>query len=167
MSRSARGLPTWSSPSLSFFRRAGGGGSEPSAAPVEATSPAPATPGTTPPPVPEVRAGNRRELEGNTLEIRGLDDALPHRSCVWIPTLQAIAGGTNVFAGLHAWTADTHSTESRAQWIRKLETMATLKPKVVVRDHALPREKQDASQITYARASASRSTSARRWRRAR
>jgi len=103
-------------------------------------------------PLPEVLAANRLELEGNMLEIRGLDDALPHRSYVWIPSLQAIAGGVNVFAGLHAWTADTQSPESRAQWIRKLDTMAALKPKVVIPGHALPGQKQDVSQIAYTRA---------------
>ena len=54
------------------------------------------------PPVPEVMAGNTISLEGQTLEIRGLDDSLPHRSYVWIPSIKAIAGGVNVFGGLHA-----------------------------------------------------------------
>src|SRR4051812_29603911 len=36
-------------------------------------------------PLPEVMTGNTITLEGQTLEIRGLDDSLPQRSYVWIP----------------------------------------------------------------------------------
>ena len=65
-------------------------------------------------PLPEVMTGSTIQLEGETLEIRGLDDSLPHRSYVWIPSLKAIVGGVNVFAGLHVWTADTQTAQERA-----------------------------------------------------
>ncbi len=100
-------------------------------------------------PVPEVMTGNTITLEGQTLEIRGLDDSLPHRSYVWIPSLKAIVGGVNVFAGLHAWTADTQTAQERADWSRKLGAMAALQPAIVVPGHMLPGQKQDASQLAY------------------
>lgn len=100
-------------------------------------------------PVPEVMSGNTIMLEGQTLEIRGLDDSLPHRSYVWIPSLKAIVGGVNVFAGLHVWTADTQTAQERADWIRKLDVMAALQPAIVVPGHMLPEQKQDASQLAY------------------
>jgi len=100
-------------------------------------------------PVPEVMRGNSIMLEGQTLEIRGLDDSLPHRSYVWIPSLKAIVGGVNAFAGLHAWTADTQSAQERADWGRKLDSMAALQPTTVVPGHMLPGQKQDASQLAY------------------
>ena len=100
-------------------------------------------------PVPEVMTENTIILEGQTLEIRGLDDSLPHRSYVWIPSLKAIVGGVNVFAGLHAWTADTQTAQDRAEWNRKLGTMAALQPSTVVPGHMLPGQKQDASQLAY------------------
>ncbi len=73
------------------------------------------------PPLPEVMAGNTLTLEGKALEVSGLDDALPHRSFVWIPSIKAIVGGVNVFGGLHAWTADTQSAQERAAWASKLD----------------------------------------------
>ena len=88
-------------------------------------------------------------LEGQTLEIRGLDDSLPHRSYVWIPSLKAIVGGVNAFAGLHVWTADTQTAQERADWSRKLDSMAALQPTTVVPGHMLPGQKQDASQLAY------------------
>ena len=100
-------------------------------------------------PVPEVMTGNTIMLEGQTLEVRGLDDSLTHRSYVWIPSLKAIVGGVNVFAGLHAWTADTQTPQERADWNRKLGSMAALQPAIVVPGHMLPGQTQDASQLTY------------------
>jgi glyoxylase-like metal-dependent hydrolase (beta-lactamase superfamily II) len=100
-------------------------------------------------PVPDVMTGNTIMLEGQMLEIRGLDDSLPHRSYVWIPSLKAIVGGVNVFAGLHVWTADTQSAQERADWSRKLDAMAALQPATVVPGHMLPAHPQDASQLAY------------------
>jgi len=100
-------------------------------------------------PLPELLSGNTITVEGQTLEIRGLDDGLPHRSYMWIPSLQAIAGGVNVFGGLHLWTADTQSVQERADWSRKLGAMATLQPVTVIPGHALPGWKQDAAQLAW------------------
>jgi glyoxylase-like metal-dependent hydrolase (beta-lactamase superfamily II) len=103
-------------------------------------------------PLPEVLSGNVITLEGQALEVRGLDDSLPHRSYVWIPSLKAIAGGVNVFGGLHLWTADTQSVQERADWGKKLGAMAALQPAVVIPGHSAPGAKQDASQIASSQA---------------
>lgn len=103
-------------------------------------------------PVPAVLTGNTIALEDQTLEIRGLDDRLAHRSYVWIPSLKAVVGGVNVFAGLHAWTADTQSAEDRAAWIKKLGEIAALQPAVVIPGHSAPGQSQDVSQVAYTQA---------------
>jgi len=100
-------------------------------------------------PLPEVMTANTMMLEGQALEVRGLDDSLPHRSYVWIPSLQTIVGGVNVFGGLHVWTADTQTAQERAEWNRKLGLMAALQPAMVVPGHMLSGQKQDASQLAY------------------
>jgi glyoxylase-like metal-dependent hydrolase (beta-lactamase superfamily II) len=100
-------------------------------------------------PLPELLSGNTIALEDQVLEIRGLDDSLPHRSYVWIPSIKTIAGGVNVFAGLHLWTADTQSVQERADWAKKLSAMAALQPVTVIPGHSLPGQKQDASQIAW------------------
>ena len=102
-------------------------------------------------PVPEAMTGSTIDLEGQTLEVKGLDDSLPHRSYVWIPSLKAIVGGVNVFAGLHAWTADTKTAQERADWRAKLGAMAALQPTTVIPGHMLPGQRQDVSQIAYTR----------------
>lgn len=102
--------------------------------------------------LPEELAGNTITLEGQALEIRGLDDRLPHRSYVWIPSIKAVVGGVNVFAGLHVWTADAASAEDRAAWSRKLADIAALQPAVVVPGHSAPGQAQDVSQVAYTQA---------------
>lgn len=103
-------------------------------------------------PLPEVLTGNVIALEGQTLEVRGLDDSLPHRSYVWIPSLKAIAGGVNVYAGLHLWMADAQSLQERADWAKKLGAMTALQPAVVIPGHSAPGTKQDVSQIAWSQA---------------
>src|SRR5204863_7927150 len=103
-------------------------------------------------PVPEAMTGSTIKLEGQTLEIRGLDDSLPQRSYVWIPSLKAIVGGVNVFAGLHVWTADTQTAQERAGWIRKLDGMLALQPQAVIPGHSHSGEKRDKSSIDYTKA---------------
>jgi len=100
-------------------------------------------------PLPDLLSGNTIMLEGQPLEIRGLDGALPHRSHVWIPSIRAIAGGVNTFAGLHVWTADTQSAQERADWAAQLGSMAALAPAVVIPGHSLPGQKHDVSQLRY------------------
>ena len=103
-------------------------------------------------PLPEVLAGNTLTLEGQTLEIRGLDDSQPHRSYVWIPSIKTIAGGVNVYAGLHLWTADAQTPQERADWAKKLGQMAALNPVTVISGHSQPGQAQDATQLAWSQA---------------
>ena len=100
-------------------------------------------------PLPEVLATPVIELEGEKLEIRGLDDGMPGRSYVWIPSLRTIAGGVNVFAGLHVWTADTQTAQERAAWSAKLAAMAALQPLRVIPGHSRSANLQDPTQLRW------------------
>jgi glyoxylase-like metal-dependent hydrolase (beta-lactamase superfamily II) len=100
-------------------------------------------------PLPEVLATPVIELEGEKLEVRGLDDGLPGRSYVWIPSLRTIAGGVNVFAGLHVWTADTQTAQERADWRAKLGAMAALQPLRVIPGHSRAGAAQDVTALKW------------------
>lgn len=100
-------------------------------------------------PLPEALAAPVIELEGEKLEIRGLDDTLPGRSFVWIPSLRTIAGGVNVFAGLHVWTADTQTVQERSAWRDKLGAMAALQPLRVIPGHSRAGTPQDVTQLRW------------------
>lgn len=100
-------------------------------------------------PLPEALATPVIELEGEKLEIRGLDDSLAHRSYVWIPSLRTVAGGVNVFAGLHVWTADTQTAQERADWRRKLDAIAALQPLRVIPGHSPAGAPQDGTALKW------------------
>ena len=102
-------------------------------------------------PLPTALEGNTITLEGEKLEIKGLESQ-PHRSYVWIPSIKTIAGGVNVYGGLHLWTADAQTAQERADWSKKLGDMIALQPTCVIAGHSLPGTKQDVSQVQWSRA---------------
>jgi glyoxylase-like metal-dependent hydrolase (beta-lactamase superfamily II) len=85
--------------------------------------------------VPQPLKGDTITLEGQALKIEGLQGATPERSYVWIPSIKTVAGGVVVFSGLHVWTADTQTAESRQQWLSTLKGIEALKPVTVVPGH--------------------------------
>jgi glyoxylase-like metal-dependent hydrolase (beta-lactamase superfamily II) len=88
--------------------------------------------------VPQPLQGDTIRLEGQALKIEGLKGAAPERSYVWIPSIKAVVGGVVLFNGLHVWTADTQTLESRRQWLSTLDSIAALKPATVVPGHFQP-----------------------------
>ncbi|MDD2057587.1 MBL fold metallo-hydrolase [Pseudomonas sp. GD03860] len=100
--------------------------------------------------VPNALEGNRLVLEGQTLEVVGLDGPQPDRSFVWIPSIKAIVGGVVVAQNIHVWMADTQTAQSHSDWLATLERIEQLKPQVVVPGHYLghPGESLEAVHFT-------------------
>lgn len=99
--------------------------------------------------VPEPLEGSTLTLEGRKLEVIGLDGASPDRSFVWIPSLKAVVGGVLVAGNEHVWTADTQTLASRQQWIKMLDKIAALHPKVVVPGHFSTGAPQDIESVRF------------------
>ncbi|AZD81455.1 MBL fold metallo-hydrolase [Pseudomonas chlororaphis] len=87
--------------------------------------------------VPSVLKGHSLTLEGQKLDIIGLDGKQPDRTFVWIPSIKAVVGGVVVAENIHVWMADTQSAQSHKDWLTTLDTIAALKPKTVVPGHYL------------------------------
>lgn len=86
--------------------------------------------------LPQVLKGNSIDLEGQTLEIIGLEE-FPARTFVWIPSIKAVVGGINVFGTtFHLWMADAQTTQARQQWINILDKIESLEPVIVIPAHA-------------------------------
>ncbi len=85
--------------------------------------------------VPEPLEGDQLALEGQALQIIGLDGPTPDRSVVWIPSIRAVVGGIPVVAGEHVWMADTQTPQSHADWLAMLDRIAALKPATVIPGH--------------------------------
>ncbi|MGE8408014.1 MAG: MBL fold metallo-hydrolase [Pseudomonas sp.] len=87
--------------------------------------------------VPQVLEGDRLMLEGQVLQVIGLDGPQPDRSFVWIPSIRAVVGGILVAQNHHVWMADTQSAQSRIDWLSGLQRIESLHPLTVVPGHFL------------------------------
>lgn len=86
--------------------------------------------------LPQVLKGNSIDLEGEKLEIIGLEE-FPTKTFVWIPSVKAVVGGINVFGTtFNLWMADAQTTEARKNWISVLDKIETLHPEIVIPAHA-------------------------------
>ena len=86
--------------------------------------------------LPQVLKGNSIALEGQQLEIIGLEE-FPTKTFLWIPSIKAVVGGINVFGtSFHLWMADAQTVEARKQWVAVLDKIELLKPTIVVPAHA-------------------------------
>jgi glyoxylase-like metal-dependent hydrolase (beta-lactamase superfamily II) len=86
--------------------------------------------------LPQVLKGSSLDLEGQKIEIIGLDE-FPSKTFAWIPSIKAIVGGINVFGtSFHLWMADASTADARKQWISVLDKIESLHPEIVVPAHA-------------------------------
>ena len=87
--------------------------------------------------VPSALEGDSLTLEGQPLEVIGLDGAQPDRSFVWIPSIKAVVGGVVVAENIHLWMADTQSAQSHQDWLATLQRIQQLQPRRVIPGHYL------------------------------
>jgi len=99
--------------------------------------------------LPQVLKGNSLDLEGQKLEVYGLEE-FPAKTFVWIPSIKAVVGGINVFGTtFNLWMADAQTTEIRKQWISILEKIESLHPVIVVPAHASSASPFDISAVKH------------------
>ncbi|PQZ92032.1 MULTISPECIES: MBL fold metallo-hydrolase [Pseudomonas] len=87
--------------------------------------------------VPQVLQGHSLSLEGQTLEVIGLDGPQPDRSVVWIPSIKAVVGGVVIAENIHLWMADTQGAQSHQDWLATLHRIEQLQPRTVIPGHYL------------------------------
>jgi hypothetical protein len=99
--------------------------------------------------LPQVLKGNSIDLEGQKLEIVGLDE-FPAKTFIWIPSIKAVVGGINVFGTtFNLWMADAQTAEARNQWINVLDKIETLHPAIVIPAHASSQSPFDLSAVKH------------------
>ena len=99
--------------------------------------------------VPQVLVGDRLALEGQTLEVVGLDGPQPDRSFVWIPSIKAVVGGVVVAEHIHVWMADTQTAQSHADWLATLERIERLAPRTVIPGHYLGQSSRSLDAVRF------------------
>lgn len=99
--------------------------------------------------LPQVLKGNSIELEGEKLEITGLED-FPTRTFVYIPSAKAVVGGINVFGNsFNLWMADAQTPEARSNWIKVLDKIIALKPSIVIPAHGKLTDVTDLTSVKH------------------
>lgn len=99
--------------------------------------------------VPEVIKGDYFTVDGEKLEIKGLDGVSPDRTYVWVPSLKAVVGGVIVSDNIHIWVADTQTEESRKNWLQTLKDIKALNPATVVPGHFTGASKLDVTTVSF------------------
>lgn len=101
--------------------------------------------------LPQALKGSSIDLEGQKLEIIGLEE-FPSRTFVWIPSIKAVIGGINVFGtSFHLWMADAQTPEARKQWVAVLDKIESLQPAIVVPAHAKSETTFDLTTVKHTR----------------
>lgn len=99
--------------------------------------------------LPQVLKGNSIELEGQKLEVIGLED-FPTKTFVWVPSIKAVVGGINVFGTtFNVWMADAQTAEARKNWITVLDKIEALHPAIVIPAHANNASPFDVSAVKH------------------
>lgn len=99
--------------------------------------------------LPDLLKGNTIELEGEKLEVVGLDSPLPDRTFVWIPSIKTVVGSVPVFGNTHIFLADTNTPAARAAWLATLDKILALHPDVVVPGHFSPGAPQTVASVQF------------------
>ncbi len=90
--------------------------------------------------LPAVLEGSSLNLEGQQLQVMGLDGPQPERTYVWIPSIKAVVGGVVLSNNIHVWMADTQTPQSHQDWLATLATIENLHATTLVPGHFLPGE---------------------------
>ena len=99
--------------------------------------------------VPGVLKGDSLMLEGQKLQVVGLEGQQPDRTFVWIPSIKAVVGGVVVAENIHVWMADTQTAQSHADWSATLHAIETLKPHTVVPGHYLGKSARSLAAVQF------------------
>ncbi|MFW5402296.1 MBL fold metallo-hydrolase [Yersinia sp. 1252 StPb PI] len=99
--------------------------------------------------VPQALQGKSFTIDGQKIDVEGLDGPSPEKTFVWIPSLKAVVGGVAVSGNIHLWVADTQTAESRQHWLTTLEKIKALKPVTVVPGHYLDNAPQTLASVTF------------------
>ncbi|MDD8059070.1 MULTISPECIES: MBL fold metallo-hydrolase [Shewanella] len=87
--------------------------------------------------VPEVLQGDTLTVDGEQVNVIGLEGHDPKHTFVWIPSSKTMLGGVVIFNNMHVFLADSKTPESRQNWYKTLDVIEKLNPTTVISGHML------------------------------
>lgn len=85
--------------------------------------------------IPEAVKSNSFQIDGNEIQIFGLDGHDPAHIVLWVPSEQTILGGVLIYDNAHVWQADNPTSKTRKSWLKSLDNILALNPKRVIPGH--------------------------------
>lgn len=101
--------------------------------------------------VPEVLQGDTLIIDGEKVQVVGIDGHDPKHTFVWIPSSKTMLGGVVVFNNMHVFLADTQTPESRQKWYKTLDSIEKLQPKKVIAGHMLGDKPMTTDAVNFTR----------------
>jgi len=101
--------------------------------------------------VPDVLDGDKLTVDGETVQVVGLNGSDPSHTVLWVPSKKTILGGVPIYENLHVWMADNQTPESRDHWREILKQILDLKPERVIPGHYLGKSSENTSSVTFTR----------------
>jgi glyoxylase-like metal-dependent hydrolase (beta-lactamase superfamily II) len=101
--------------------------------------------------VPDVLKGDTLMVDGEKVNIVGLNGHDPKHTFVWIPSIKTMLGGVVVFSNMHVFLADTKTPESRQKWYKTLDVIEQLHPTTVIPGHMLGDKPMTIQSVNFTR----------------
>ncbi len=102
--------------------------------------------------VPEVMEGDSLTVDGEPVQVIGLDGHDPVHTFLWVPSEKTVLGGVVLYENLHVWMADTATPESRHKWRATLDQLLALNPERIFPGHVIGDSAEDASIVDFTKA---------------
>lgn len=101
--------------------------------------------------VPEVFEGDSLTVDGESVQIIGLDGHDPVHTFLWVPAEETVLGGVPLYENQHVWMSDTQTVESRDDWRETLDQIEALNPKRIIAGHSVGDTTEDTDIVDFTR----------------
>jgi glyoxylase-like metal-dependent hydrolase (beta-lactamase superfamily II) len=101
--------------------------------------------------VPEVLQGDSLTVDGEKIQVIGLDGHDPLHTYLWVPGEKTMLGGVVLYENVHVWMADNQTLESRDHWRVTLDQISTLGAERIIPGHVMGSSREDESIIDFTR----------------
>lgn len=101
--------------------------------------------------VPDALEGNSLTVDGEAVQVVGLDGHDPAHTFLWVPEAKTVLGGVVLYENVHVWIADNQTPESRDSWRATMDQVLALNPDRIIPGHVLGNSAEDASIVAFTR----------------
>jgi len=101
--------------------------------------------------LPEAIDGDTLLVDGEKVEIFGLDSHDPTHTVLWIPSIKTVTGGVVLYENVHVWMADNQTPESRRSWLKTLDNIVALNPEKIIPGHVIGESKMGMEAVEHTR----------------